>query len=389
MRNFVFQNATKIVFGRGTEAETGRLVRQYADRVLLHYGGGSIKASGLYDRLMRSLSEAGVSVVELGGVQPNPRLSLVREGIELCRKENLRFILAAGGGSVIDSAKAIAIGVDYDGDVWDFFSKGAKPKTALPIGVVLTIPAAGSESSSSAVITKEDGMLKYSVGSDLIRPQFAVMNPELTCTLPPYQTVCGASDIMAHVMERYFTQEPDVDFSDRLCESTLQTIIKHVPIVLREPDNYAARAEIMWAGTVAHNDLLSAGRVGDWGSHLIEHELSALYDVAHGAGLSVVFPAWMRYVYRQNVTRFVQFATRVFGVEPDLWNPEATALEGISRLTAFYRSVGLPVTLSELGVPSDRLPEMAKRATSRGKLGNFMKLGEEDVLAILNLAKGE
>ncbi len=386
MKNFTFQNATKIVFGKGTEAETGRLVREHADRVLLHFGGGSVKASGLYDRVKQSLSEAGVAVFELGGVQPNPRVSLVRQGVELCRKEKLRFILAVGGGSVIDSAKAIALGVDYAGDVWDFFTKRVGTGPALPIGVVLTIPAAGSESSDSAVITNEDGMLKYAVGDSRLRPQFAVMNPELTCTLPPYQTVCGASDIMAHVMERYFTNERDVDFSDRLCESTLQTIIKHTPIVLRDPDNYASRAEIMWAGTVAHNDLLSSGRVGDWGSHMIEHELSALYDVAHGAGLSVVFPAWMKHVYKHDVTRFVRFATQVFGVEPDLWNPEATALEGISRLTAFYRSVGLPVTLPELDIPGDRLPEMAKRAASRGPLGNFVKLGEQDVLSILKLA---
>jgi hypothetical protein len=276
-----------------------------------------------------------VEFIELGGVQPNPRLSLVKQGIELCRKHNIDFILAVGGGSVIDSAKAIAVGVPYEGDVWDFYSGKAVPEKALPVGVVLTIPAAGSEASKSSVITNEDGWYKRGLNVEIIRPKFAIMNPEITFTLPPYQTACGAADIMAHVMERYFTHQKDVDFTDRLCEATLKTIIKNVPIVLEEPENYQARAEIMWASTIAHNDLLSTGRIGDWASHAIEHELSGIYDVPHGAGLAVVFPAWMKYVYKEDVDRFVQFATRVWDVEMDFSNPERTALEGIYRLTQF------------------------------------------------------
>jgi hypothetical protein len=335
MENFTFLSPTKIIFGRGVENQVGDETRVYSKKVLLHYGGGTIKRIGLYDRVVKSLRDAGVEFIELGGVQPNPRLSLVKQGIELCRKHNIDFILAVGGGSVIDSAKAIAVGVPYEGDVWDFYSGKEVPEKALPVGVVLTIPAAGSEASKSSVITNEDGWYKRGLNVEIIRPKFAIMNPEITFTLPPYQTACGAADIMAHVMERYFTHQKDVDFTDRLCEATLKTIIKNVPIVLEEPENYQARAEIMWASTIAHNDLLSTGRIGDWASHAIEHELSGIYDVPHGAGLAVVFPAWMKYVYKEDVDRFVQFATRVWDVEMDFSNPDRTALEGIYRLTQF------------------------------------------------------
>jgi alcohol dehydrogenase YqhD (iron-dependent ADH family) len=386
MENFVFQNATKIIFGKGTEAETGRECARFAKKILLHYGGGSIKKSGLYDRVRKSLQEAGVAYVELAGVKPNPRLNLVQEGIRICRESRIELVLAVGGGSVIDSAKAIAIGVPYQGDVWDFYTKKVPVQESLPVGVVLTIPAAGSESSNGSVITNEQGMYKKDAGAECMRPKFALMNPELTFTLPPYQTACGAADIMAHVMERYFTRVSSVDFTDRLCEATLRTIIENVPVALAQPDDYDARAEIMWAGTIAHNDLLGTGRIGDWGSHMIEHELSGIYDVAHGAGLAVVFPAWMKYVYKNDVNRFARFAVRVWGVEPRFDWPERTALEGIGRTRSFFRDIGLPTTLAELGVADDRMEEMAKKATEKGPLGSFIKLGVKDVVSIYQLA---
>ncbi len=387
MENFIFQNPTRIVFGKGTEAETGKETARYSRRALLHYGGGSIKKSGLYERVCKSLKDAGVDYVELGGVQPNPRLSLVREGIRLCREKKLDFLLAVGGGSVIDSAKAIGIGVPSGGDVWDFYLKKRKVTEMLPVGVVLTIPAAGSEASNGSVITNEEGWLKKDAGAECMRPKFAVMNPELTFTLPPYQTACGAADIMAHVMERYFTRVPSVDFTDRLCEATLRTIIENVPVALAEPEDYDARAQIMWASTIAHNDLLGTGRVGDWASHMIEHELSGIYDVAHGAGLAVTFPAWMKHVYKNDVGRFARFAVNVWGVEPRFDWPERTALEGIGRTKSFFRDIGLPTSLPELGVKDDRFEEMAKKATAAGPLGNFMKLGAKDVVSIYQLAR--
>lgn len=387
MENFVFQNATKVIFGKGTEEQVGQEVKRYTDKVLLHYGGGSIKKTGLYDKVMKSLAEAGVTVHELGGVKPNPRVDLVRKGIGICREKGIDFILAVGGGSVIDSAKAIAIGVPYEGDVWDFYTRKAKVESALPIGVVLTIPAAGSETSGASVITNEEGYYKRDVGHDMLRPKFAILNPELTFTLSAYQTVCGVADIMAHVMERYFTNTENVDLTDRLCEGTLKTLIHNTPIAIQDPTNYAARAEIMWAGTVAHNDLLGTGRVEDWASHMIEHELSGVYDVPHGAGLATVFPAWMKYVYKRNINRFAQFAVRVWNVEPDFTSLEKTALAGIERLKEYFRSIGLPVTLKELGIPEDRLEEMAAKCTERGPVGNFVKLEKEDVLNIYRLAR--
>jgi alcohol dehydrogenase YqhD (iron-dependent ADH family) len=385
MQNFEFLSPTRIIFGRGTETHVGVEAKKHTNRVLLHYGGGSIRKTGLYDRVVKSLHAAGVDFVELAGVQPNPRLSLVQTGIRLCREENINFILAVGGGSVIDSAKAIAVGVPYSGDVWDFYSYKEQVKEALPVGVVLTIPAAGSEASPSSVITNEIGWLKRGLTTKFIRPAFAILNPELTFTLPTYQTACGAADIMAHIMERYFTREKGVDFTDRLCEASLRTIIHNVPLVLENPEDYNARANIMWAGTVVHNDLLGTGRIEDWASHGIEHELSGIYDVAHGAGLAVVFPAWMRYVYKQNTERFVQFATRVWNVEQDFECPERTALEGIRRMKNFFRHIGLPVTLQELGINDDRLVEMADKATGNGsyEMGSFMRLNREDVLKIL------
>ena len=308
MKNFVYSQPTKIVFGAGTPEQIGKHLAPLAQKVLLHYGGGSAVKSGLIDRVKTSLDQAGIRYCELGGVQPNPRLSLVRAGIDIVRAEGAEAILAVGGGSVIDSAKAIGVGALYEGDVWDFFRDNIAPDKCLPIVTVLTIPAAGSEASDSCVITNEDGPTKKGIHSQTIRPRVSILDPTLTYSLPAYQTAAGGTDIMAHVMERYFTNEKDVDFTDRLCEATLKTIIQNLPIVLERPDNYPARAQMMWASTLAHNDLLSTGRVGDWASHAIAHQPSALYDLTHGAALAIVFPAWMKYVYRHDVARFAQFA---------------------------------------------------------------------------------
>ena len=388
MNNFSFQNATKIIFGKGTEENVGEETKLHSDKVLLHYGGGSIKQSGLYDRVTASLKKSGVAFVELSGVKPNPRLSLVKEGIKICRDNGIKFILAVGGGSVIDSAKAIAVGVPYSGDVWDFYDGKGTPKEALKVATVLTIPAAGSESSPSSVISDDEKQLKRGLTVEIIRPVFSIMNPELTYTLPAYQTACGAADIMAHIMERYFTNTTDVELTDRLCEATMKTLINNVPQILKKPDDYASRADVMWTGCVAHNDILGTGREGDWGSHMIEHEISAIYDVAHGAGLAVVFPAWMKYVYKHNVSRFVQFASRVFNVEIDFYNPEKTALEGIRRLEMFFESIGLPIRLSQMNIKDDKISEMAAKSTQKDSfaVGNFVKLKTSDVAEILKLA---
>ncbi len=390
MDNFIFKNPTKIYFGRGMEEKTGEAIAPLGCRILLHYGGGSIKKSGLHDRVTASLKKNGLYWEELPGVTPNPKLSLVYEGIRLCREKNLDFILAVGGGSVIDSAKAIAAGVPYDGDVWDFYEGKASPEEAIGLGTVLTIPAAGSESSNGSVITREDGALKRSMGSDLIYPDFSILNPELAMTLPASQRANGIADMMSHLFERYFTNSSPVELTDRMIEAVLKTIIHNGPVVMKNPGNYDAWAEIMWAGTVAHNNSLDTGRLADWGSHRIEHELSGIYDVPHGAGLAVIFPRWMRYVMHQDIKRFVQIALRVWNVEGNVWSDEETAMAGIHALEAFWKSLGLPSTLKELGIPNDRLEEMAGKCageTDRHQ-GQFVKLYKKDVLAILKAAGG-
>jgi len=387
MKNFTFYSPTKIIFGKGTEDEVGRQTKKYGKKILLHYGGGSIKKTGLYDKVMKSLKQEGIDVIELGGVKPNPRLSLVREGIDICRKKNIDFILIVGGGSVIDSAKAIAAGAPYKGDVWDFFSDN-KPEieSAIPLGVVLTIPAAGSEVSPDMVVTKEEGWFKKAGGGDPLRSKFSIMNPELTFTLSAGQTVTGVSDILAHIYERYFSQVTNTELVDRLAEATMKTVINNTRLVLKDLKDYDARAEIMWAGSIAHNDLLATGKTGDWASHMIEHELSAIYDIAHGDGLSIIFPAWMKYVYRENVERFAQFAERVWDVDPGSNGMESAALEGIARMEAYYRETGLPTRLSDLDIGGDRLEEMAEKCAGKDTLGNFKKLGRDDVLEIYKLA---
>ena len=392
MNNFTFYSPTMFVFGKGEENNTGAYVKKFGGtRVLIHYGGGSAVRSGLIDRVKASLEKEGLSYVVLGGVQPNPRSGLVYEGIELCRKEKVDFIVAVGGGSAIDSAKAIAAGVPYDGDFWDFYDdQGARPaiETALPVATVLTIAAAGSEGSGDTVITREEGMVKRGAGSPALRPKFSIMNPELTMTLPPYQTACGVVDIMVHVLERYFTNTPDVEITDRLCEAVLLTMVKEAPKVIVNPNDYEARANIMWAGTVAHNGICGAGREEDWASHNIEHELSALYDCAHGAGLAVICPAWMEYVSQHHdVSRFAQMAVRVFGCQMDFAHPENTAKEGIDALRRFWSSLGMPTSFAELGAKEEDIPTLVKNLhLGQRKIGAYLPMTEESCAAIYRLA---
>jgi hypothetical protein len=387
MNNFNFYSPTYFVFGKGRENEAGKYVKRFGGtKVLLHFGGNSAIKSGLLDRVKKSLTQEGISFVELGGVLPNPRSGLVYKGIEICKNEGVDFILAVGGGSVIDSAKAIAAGALYDGDFWDFYT-GKKVEKALPVGTILTIAAAGSEGSNGSVITHENGMLKRSAEGNALRPVFSILNPELTFTLPAYQTACGITDMMAHVMERYFTNTREVEITDRLCEGILLTIIKEAPVAIAEPTNYGARANIMWAGMVAHNDICGVGREQDWATHQMEHELSALYDVAHGAGLAVMFPAWMKYVMNHDIMRFAQFAVRVWGCEMDFQHPEITAKEGIAKFEQFLTSIGMPVRFAELGAKADDIPTLVKNMRLGNRtVGSFVKLTEKDVAEIYKLA---
>ena len=388
MDNFQFYSPTEFVFGKDTELKAGECVKKYGgSRVLVHYGSASAKKSGLLDRVCKALDDAGLYHVELGGVKPNPRDTLIYEGIELARKENIDFILSVGGGSVIDSSKGIAAGFYYDGDFWDMYMRKAPVSKALPIGTVLTIAAAGSEGSGASVVTKEDGMLKRDIGSDLVRPRFSILNPELTCTLPPYQTACGITDIMAHIFERYFTNTPEVEVTDRLCEGLLLTMIKEGPRVIADPNNYEARANIMWAGTVAHNDIVGVGRSQDWKSHALEHELSGLYDCAHGAGLAAVMPAWMEYVCDHNVMRFCQVATRVWGVQMDFEDPKATALKGIRCFRNFLKSIGMPTNFKDLGAKEEDITILIEKLGIGDSVrGGFMQLNKDDVKNIYTIA---
>lgn len=388
MRDFSYYNKVAFIFGKDTEHQVGDLCKEAgATKVLLHYGGGSIKHSGLFYRVMDSLKEAGIAVIELGGVVANPRLSKVYEGIDLCKQEGVDFILAVGGGSVIDSSKAIAAGCHYVGDVWDLFIGKGKITDSIPLATVLTLPAAGSEVSTDIVITKEEGQLKRAYSHISLRPVFSILNPELTFTLPSYQTACGIVDMLAHTMERYFTTEKQVEVTGRMSEGLMKAIIDIGPKLMSEPDNYDYRAEIMWAGTMAHNGLLGTGRSEEWTSHMIEHEISGIYDIAHGAGLSIVFPAWMKYVYKEDVNRFAKWANRVFGYEIDPDDPEACVLKGIDALERFYTALNMPIRLSDAKIDVDRVDEMAEKVTEKGPIGNFMKLEKDDVINILMTAK--
>jgi len=386
LENFRFHNTTEIIFGRNTESYAGQEVKKYSNKILLHYGGDTIKKIGLYDRIKESLKEHQITFFELGGVQPNPVLKKIYEGIKICRTEKIGFILAVGGGSVIDSAKAIALGVDCEGDVWDYFMAKSTPSSAIPLGVVLTIPAAGSESSVVTVITNEKTKMKKGFHSHLLLPKFAILNPELTFTVSPFQTACGSADMMAHIMERYFTPTIKADLTDRLCEGALKSVIANTPIVLENPNDYDARAEILWAGTIAHNGILGTGRIEDWASHKLGHELSAVYQVGHGQSLAVIFPAWMKYVLRKNVKKFAQFAFRVWDVDPFFGTEEEIALRGIARIQSFFRSIGLAVSLEELGINSEKFEEMAEKELQWGPIGNLMKLNKKDIVEIFKIA---
>ena len=387
MDNFTFYAPTYFDFGIDKEQNVGKLVRRFGgSKVLLHYGGGSIIKSGLYDRVINCLKEEGIEVVALGGVKPNPRSGLVYEGIDLCRRENVDFILAVGGGSTIDSAKAIAAGTLYDGDFWDFH-QGKAIEKALPIGTVLTIAAAGSEGSPNCVITKEEGMLKRGAKSDVLRPKFSILNPALTMTLPPYQSAAGITDIMIHIMERYFTTTEDVEVTDRLCEGLLKTMISEGKKVMKNPQDYHARANIMWCGMLAHNNVCGVGRNQDWASHGLEHELSALYDVAHGAGLAVMSPVWLRYVLEKKPERLVSFAVRVWNIDLDMNDLHGTAIKGIEAFENFLKEIGMPASFAEIGAKREDIPVMAEKIIkSKGSLGGYVKLNKEDIIAIYEMA---
>jgi len=387
MNNFNFYSPTYFVFGKEREKEAGKMVKRFGGtNVLIHFGSGSVIKSGLLDRVKASLTAENITFSELGGVQPNPRSGLVYKGIELCKKMKIDFVLAVGGGSAIDSAKAIALGALYDGDFWDFYEEKLRVEKSLPVATILTISAAGSEGSMGTVVTHENGMLKRACGGECLRPVFSILNPELTSTLPDYQIACGVTDMMAHVMERYFTNTKNVEITDRLSEGILLAIINEAPKALNNRD-YDALANIMWASMVAHNDTCGVGRQDDWSSHQMEHELSGLYDVAHGAGLAVMFPAWMKYVMNHDIMRFAQFAVRVWGCEMDFQNPEKTALQGIERYEKFMTSIGMPIRFSQLGAKAEDIPTLVKTmGLGKNTLGSFVKLTKEDVRKIYELA---
>ena len=393
MKDFTYYAPTRIVFGKESEEKLPQLIQQYGGKkVLVHYGGGSAKRSGLLDKVFTMLDDAGIAYVELGGVVPNPVLSLVKEGIDLCQKEKVDFILAVGGGSVIDSSKAIGYGVGYDGDVWDFWDGKAVPQSCLPIGVVLTIPAAGSEMSSSCVITNEDGMLKRGVNSDLCRCKFAIMNPERTYTLPPFQTAAGATDIMMHTMERYFSKYEDAMLTDAIAEALLRTVMKATKTVLAKSDDYTSRAAIMWAGSLSHNDLTECGTEKDFACHKLEHELSGLFGVTHGAGLAAIWGSWARYVMNRHMDRFVKFATEVMGVPKDhIEKPLATAMAGVRNLENFFHEIGMPTNIPELigrEATEAEIQKLVDKCSRGGKItiGAMEVLKAEDMTAIYQMA---
>ena len=393
MNDFTYFAPTKVVFGKGAEGQVGKLCKeQGATKVLVHFGGGSAKRSGLLDRVCAALEEEGLPYVTLGGVVPNPRLSLVYEGIELCRREGVDFLLAVGGGSVIDSCKAIGYGLANDFDVWQLFDKKRAAAGCAPVGAVLTIAAAGSEMSDSTVITKDEGELKRGYNSNYCRCKFAVLNPELTYTLPEYQTACGVTDIMMHIMERYFVNVETMTVTDTMAEAVIRDVLRYGKAALEDPRDYRARAEIMWAGSLAHNGLLCAGGPnGDWASHQIEMELSGMFGVAHGAGLAAIWGSWARYVLDAKPQRFAQFAYRIFDL-PQTGDPAADGLRGIEAMEDYFRSIRMPVNLRELGVgelTEEQIDELAEKCTYFGRrtIGQFKVLGKEDIKAIYRMAQ--
>lgn len=388
MNDFRFYTPTRYIFGRKAEDEAGRISKELLGRkVMIVFGEGSARRSGLLDSVEKSLQDAGVTFIEFGGIKPNPTDSPVRQGIEICRNEHITGLLAVGGGSVIDTAKAIAAGVPYNGDFWDFFSGKCLPETALPVGVVLTIPAAGSEGSGNSVITLEDGLKKLSIRTDsVLRPRFALIDPELTYSLPHYQTACGVVDMMAHIFERYFTPSEGVEVTDRISEGLLKAIVEEAPKVMEHPDNYDARANIMWAGTLAHNGICGTGKAEDWTSHAMEHEVSAIYGVAHGAGLAVILPAYMTFMAHHKPLRVAMMARNVFDIENH--DDRSAAMEGISALKAFFMELGMPVTFSQLGIPNPDIPLLVNKLhENKGpEIGAYYRLNATDTTAIYRLA---
>ena len=393
MMNFTFYAPTKVVFGKGTEDGVGELIQAYGcQKVLVHYGSGSVIRSGLLEQIYESLDASHIAHVSLGGVVPNPHLSLVYKGIEICKREDVDFILAVGGGSVIDSAKAIGYGVTNEGDVWDFYERKSAANACLPIGCVVTIAAAGSEMSNSSVITKEEGLLKRGYSNDLSRPKFAILNPELTMTLPQYQTESGCVDIMMHTIERYFNHSTNMELTDGFSEHLIRTVMNHAPILLKDPYNYEARAEVMWAGCLSHNGLTGCGTDGgDWATHQIEHELGGMFNVAHGAGLAAVWGSWARYVYEERIDRFEKFAKNVLNIEPNT-DAKATALKGIETMEQFFKSIQMPISIKELGIDltENQAEEMAEKCTFFGKrtVGTVKQLDKEDIFKIYWMARG-
>ena len=395
MKDFKFYAPTEVVFGKESEEQVAQLVKKYGGtKVLVHYGGQSAKRSGLLDKICGLLEQSGISVFMLGGVVPNPRLSLARQGIEICRREGIDFILAVGGGSVIDSSKCIAYGVCMDGDVWDLYlGKVDAPKKVLPVASVLTIPAAGSEMSEASVITNEDGDVKVGYSNNISRPKFAIMNPERTFTLPPYQTAAGVTDMMMHTMERYFTKDDDMDLTTDIAEAMLRSIKNAVFAVLKNPEDYRYRAQIMWGGSLMHNGLTGCGVADDWATHQLEHELSGMFDVTHGAGLAAMWPSWARYVMHENLSRFVRFAVNVMDVPNDFTDPEGTALKGIEAMERFYHAIGMPVNIKELigrDITDEEIQEMTRKCSRDYKrtCGQLKVLTAEDMKAIYEMARG-
>ena len=394
MKDFNYYAPTEEVFGENSEEQVAALVKKYGGtKVLVHYGGKSAERSGLLDKICGLLTEGGIAFKKLGGVVPNPRLSLVHEGIKLCREEGIDFILAVGGGSVIDSSKAIAYGVPYEGEVWDFYLGKDKATEMLPVACVLTIPAAGSEMSEASVITNEDGDVKLGYSNNLSRPKFAIMNPKRTFTLPPYQTAAGVTDMMMHTMERYFTKDDDMDLTTDIAEAMLRSMKDAIFAVLKNPEDYRYRAQIMWGGSLMHNGLTGCGVTDDWATHQLEHELSGMFDVTHGAGLAAIWPSWARYVMHENLSRFVRFAVNVMDIPNDFTDPEGTALKGIEAMERFYHAIGMPINIKELigkDITDEEIKEMTRKCSRNYQhtCGQLKVLKAEDMENIYKMARG-
>ncbi len=393
MKNFKYYAPTKVLFGKSTEDKVADLVKEFGGtKVLLHYGGQSAEKSGLLGKVEKSLQDAGIAYVKLGGVVPNPRVSKVREGIELCKQEGIDFLLAVGGGSVIDSCKAISSGRYFEGDVWDLYLKKAHATQYMPIGCILTIPAAGSEMSDGSVITNEEGWLKKDYCVDEFRCKFAIMNPEYTCTLPAWQTACGVTDMMMHTFERYFSVDDDMEVTDSIAEALLRTIMVEAHKVMKNPNDYDSRAQIMWAGSLAHNDLTGCGTTGDWATHNLEHELSGMFDVSHGAGLAALWGSWARYTRGENMNRFARFAVNVMGVPLMSQTTEELAEAGIQAMEAFFQSIGMPTNIHDLigrDITDAEIEEMADKCSNGGTstIGGLMELKRDDMVNIYKMAK--